>query len=78
MEMKKKEYTAPELTVVEMERQALLQEYSDTFGLAPTPNDHLAQAHPLARCDVRLKWARLKRTLFLVMPALSGLLLWFY
>ena len=42
MEMKKKEYTAPELTVVEMERQALLQEYSDTFGLAPTPNDHLA------------------------------------
>ncbi len=46
MEMNKKEYTAPELTVVEMERQAVLQdssEYPDGFGLAPTmPNDHLA------------------------------------
>lgn len=47
MEMNKKEYTAPELTVVEMERQALLQEcsvgdYCDQLGLAPTPNDHLA------------------------------------
>lgn len=41
MEMEKKEYTAPELTVVEMERQALLQE-SVEFGLAPTSNDHLA------------------------------------
>ncbi len=49
MEMKKKEYTAPELTVVEMERQALLSVVSCgngdegcEFGLAPTPNDHLA------------------------------------
>jgi hypothetical protein len=42
MEMEKKEYTAPELTVVEMERQALLQEASLEFGLAPTSNDHLA------------------------------------
>ena len=42
MKMNKKEYTAPELTVVEMERQAVLQEYSDNFGLAPTSNDHLA------------------------------------
>ena len=47
MKMNKKEYTAPELTVVEMERQAVLQECSvDTFcdqlGLAPTSNDHLA------------------------------------
>ena len=45
MEMNKKEYTAPELTVVEMECQAALldQSYEDWFGLAPTmPNDHLA------------------------------------
>ena len=45
MKMNKKEYTAPELTVVEMERQALLQEsggYNDELGLAPTSNDHLA------------------------------------
>ena len=45
MKMNKKEYTAPELTVVEMERQALLQEaseFNDVFGLAPTSNDHLA------------------------------------
>ena len=45
MKMNKKEYTAPELTVVEMERQPLLQEnseYNDVFGLAPTHNDHLA------------------------------------
>jgi hypothetical protein len=43
MKMNKKEYTAPELTVVELERQALLQEgsveYSDELGLAPTHND---------------------------------------
>ena len=50
MEMEKKEYTAPELTVVEMERQALLsvvscgseQDGDCPFGLAPTSNDHLA------------------------------------
>ena len=49
MEMNKKEYTAPELTVVEMERQAVLQDASVCgegvdcpFGLAPTSNDHLA------------------------------------
>ena len=44
MKMNRKEYTAPELIVVEMERQALLQErsYDDVFGLAPTSNDHLA------------------------------------
>ena len=44
MEEQKKEYTAPELTVVEMERQALLQEgsYNGETGLAPTSNDHLA------------------------------------
>ena len=46
-EKEKKEYSAPELTVVEMERQALLQEGSCSgegceLGLAPTPNDHLA------------------------------------
>lgn len=40
--MEKKEYSAPEMKVVEMERQALLQEYSDWLGLAPTSNDHLA------------------------------------
>ena len=43
-EKEKKEYSAPELTVVEMERQALLLEDSCPgceFGLAPTPNDHL-------------------------------------
>jgi hypothetical protein len=40
--MEKKEYSAPELTVVEMERQAVLQPYSDEMGLAPTSNDHLA------------------------------------
>ena len=44
MEMKKKEYTAPELTVVEMDPQAPLLEdsYGDQLGLAPTSNDHLA------------------------------------
>ena len=45
MKMNKKEYTAPELIVVEMERQAVLlddSEYPDGFGLAPTSNDHLA------------------------------------
>ena len=47
MKMNKKEYTAPELIVVEMERQALLQECSvdifcDELGLAPTSKDHLA------------------------------------
>ena len=45
MEMEKKEYLAPELTVVEMERQAVLQdasEYNEGMGLAPTSNDHLA------------------------------------
>ncbi len=49
MEMEKKEYIAPELTVVEMERQAVLQDASVCgeggecpFGLAPTSNDHLA------------------------------------
>lgn len=46
MEEQKKEYTAPELTVVEMQRQALLQEGSDDYNnelsLAPTSNDHLA------------------------------------
>ena len=43
--MEKKEYSAPELTVVEMERQALLLEdsgYNDELSLAPTSNDHLA------------------------------------
>lgn len=43
--MEKKEYTAPELTVVEMERQAVLLDdsgYNDGLGLAPTSNDHLA------------------------------------
>lgn len=42
--MEKKEYTAPELTVVEMERQAVLldESFEDVFGLAPTSNDHLA------------------------------------
>lgn len=44
MEDQKKEYTAPELTVVEMERQALLQEgsYNGETTFAPTSNDHLA------------------------------------
>ena len=49
MEMEKKEYAAPELTVVEMKRQAVLQTASSCgndaeceFGLAPTSNDHLA------------------------------------
>ncbi|MBQ3840598.1 MAG: hypothetical protein II819_11810 [Fibrobacter sp.] len=46
MEMKKKEYLAPELTVVEMDPQASLldaSEYNDgPLGLAPTSNDHLA------------------------------------
>ena len=47
MEMKKKEYTAPELTVVEMDPQASLldaSQYDDgPLGLAPTmSNDHLA------------------------------------
>ena len=42
MEMEKKEYSAPELTVVEMERQAVLNDYSADLGLAPTSNDHLA------------------------------------
>ena len=48
--MEKKEYSAPELTVVEMERQAVLQDASACgdgeddcpFALAPTSNDHLA------------------------------------
>ena len=47
--MEKKEYSAPELIVVEMERQAVLQDASVCgeggecpFGLAPTSNDHLA------------------------------------
>ena len=48
MEDQKKEYTAPELTVVEMQRQTVLQAAScgtDTeceLGLAPTSNEHLA------------------------------------
>ena len=45
MEMNKKEYTAPELTVVEMDPQAPLLEDSyngGPLGLAPTSNDHLA------------------------------------
>ena len=48
MEMKKKEYSAPELTVVEMGRQvqplcgSCVDEFCDQLGLAPTPNDHLA------------------------------------
>ena len=51
MEMEKKEYLAPELTVVEMEPQAHLldgscKDYGDCddvpVGLAPTSNDHLA------------------------------------
>jgi hypothetical protein len=44
MEMKKKEYTAPELTVVEMDPQAPLLEGSFDYelGLATTSNDHLA------------------------------------
>ena len=47
-EKEKKEYSAPELTVVEMERRAPLcdvsckTEFCDELGLAPTPNDHLA------------------------------------
>lgn len=49
--MEKKEYSAPELTVVEMEHLASLlngscKDYGDCdeagFGLAPTSNDHLA------------------------------------
>lgn len=50
--MEKKEYSAPELTVVEMEHQAPLLDgsmYCDEgqgpgcpLGLAPTSNDHLA------------------------------------
>ena len=48
--MEKKEYTAPELTVVEMERHAPLCDVSKCgdgdddcpFALAPTSNDHLA------------------------------------
>ena len=42
--MEKKEYSAPELTVVEMECQAALLEesYEGGLGLAPTSNDHLA------------------------------------
>ena len=49
--MEKKEYSAPELTVVEMEHQAPLldgscKDYGDCddagLGLAPTSNDHLA------------------------------------
>ena len=44
MEEQKKEYTAPELTVVEMERQAVLLDdsFQGEFGLAPTSNDHFA------------------------------------
>ena len=44
MEMEKKEYLAPELTVVEMEPQAHLLEdsYNEGLGLAPTSNAHLA------------------------------------
>lgn len=42
MEMEKKEYFAPELTVVEMDPQAPLLDYSDSLGLAPTSNDHFA------------------------------------
>ena len=49
--MEKKEYSAPELTVVEMEHLASLlngscKDYGDChdaeMGLAPTSNDHLA------------------------------------
>lgn len=47
--MEKKEYSAPELTVVEMERRAALcvvscetDEFCDEMALAPTSNDHLA------------------------------------
>lgn len=48
--MEKKEYSAPELTVVEMGHQASLLDgsmYCDEgpgcpMGLAPTSNDHLA------------------------------------
>ncbi len=41
MKMNKKEYSAPELTMVEMECQAALLEesYEGEFGLAPTHND---------------------------------------
>ncbi len=46
MEMKKKEYLAPELTVVEMDPQVSLLDASlyeeGPLGLAPTSNDHLA------------------------------------
>lgn len=44
MEKNKKEYTAPELTVVEMECQAALLDnsFEGELGLAPTHNDHLA------------------------------------
>ena len=51
MEMEKKEYSAPELTVVEMDPHAPLldgscKDYGDCddipLGFAPTSNDHLA------------------------------------
>lgn len=44
MEEQKKEYTAPELTVVEMIGPTLLQEgsFNGETGLAPTSNDHFA------------------------------------
>ncbi len=44
-EKEKKEYSAPELTVVELadQLQPLCQSYPDgELGLAPTPNAHLA------------------------------------
>ncbi len=42
--MKKKEYVAPELDVVELQRQAVLldESYNDSFGLAPLPKDYKA------------------------------------
>ncbi len=46
MEEQKKEYKAPELTVVEMGRQILplcqSDEHNGELGFAPTSNDHLA------------------------------------
>jgi hypothetical protein len=46
-EKEKKEYSAPELTVVELadQLQPLCSSFEGDgaeFGLAPTPNDHLA------------------------------------
>ena len=45
MEEQKKEYTAPELTVVEMEHQASLlggSDYNGETGCAPLPKSYLA------------------------------------